>query len=45
MKSILIFIVAVVSIVSAFPVDEDKARPEVVKSNYVNNGDKGYNFE
>lgn len=32
------------SIASAFPADTNKIESEVLKHEYVNNGDKGYNF-
>lgn len=44
MKIVLIFVIAL-SVTLAFPADENKIKPEVIKSEYVNNGDKGYNFQ
>lgn len=44
MKPVLLFAFAL-SVAIAFPVDDEKPKPQVLKNNYVNNGDKGYNFE
>lgn len=43
MKAIIIFVVFV-SVALARPSDDNKVYPEIIKSEYVNNGDKGYNF-
>lgn len=43
MKMVLLF-AAVLSVALAFPVDVEKVKPEVLKNEYVNNGDKGYIF-
>lgn len=44
MKTVLCFALAL-TVAAAFPADENKIQPELIKSEYVNNGDKGYNFE
>lgn len=37
-------ILVAVSVVLARPAEDNKVHPEIIKSEYVNNGDKGYNF-
>lgn len=45
MKSIFLLALAL-SIAVAFPaVDDEKPKPTVLRSDFVNNGDKGYNFQ
>jgi hypothetical protein len=45
MKLTLFVFAAVLSIVLALPIDDEKPKPEVITNEYVNNGDKGYNFK
>jgi hypothetical protein len=45
MKTTLLIFIVAMSVSNAFPAGDDKPKPEIVKSEYVNNGDKGYNFE
>jgi hypothetical protein len=44
MKTVLILIVAI-SLTCGLPVDDEKPKPEVIKQEYNNRGDKGYDFE
>lgn len=46
MKATILILMVAVCISNAFPLEEDvKPKVEVIRSEYVNNGDKGYNFE
>ena len=44
MKLVLILVIAI-NLANGYPVDDKKPKPEVIKQEFVNSGDKGYNFE
>lgn len=44
-KTAILMLVVAMSVANAAPAEDAKPQPEVVKSVYHNNGDKGYDFE
>jgi hypothetical protein len=41
---LIILLSALVAVSLSLPIDDDKTKPETLRYEYNNNGDKGYNF-
>jgi hypothetical protein len=45
MKLTLFIFASLLGFVLTLPIDDEKPKPDVITNEYVNNGDKGYNFK